>query len=412
MQAYGVASKGAVAMEGAWLWDLKDLIDRKWMWGYTGGRPLMEEPEADIPQVALTAGADALSALAEVSMRCGGCGAKVGATVLSRVMAKLDAPQRPDVVLVGLDAPDDCAVTKPPGGEMAMVHTVDFFRSFLDDPFVFGRVAANHALSDVHAMCAEAQTALAIAVVPFGVESKVEDSLYQMMAGACEMLKESNCALVGGHTCEGSELALGFCVNGVAKQNEVLRKGGFKKGDKLIITKPIGTGTLFAADMRGQAEGWWIVEALKGMQTSNRKGGFTLRDHGGTSCTDVTGFGLLGHLVEMCKASKATVRLDMNKVPLLPGAQELVSKGIFSSLQPANLRLKRAVSNESEALEHPAYPLLFDPQTAGGLLASVPASEAEACIVALKAQGYPESTIIGEVTGSAQEGPLYIECSC
>jgi len=292
-----------------------------------------------------------------------------------------------------------------------MVQTVDFFRSFIDDPFVFGRVAANHALSDVHAMCAEAQTALAIAVVPYGVEKIVEDTLYQMMAGACEVLAESNCALVGGHTCEGQELSLGFCVQGAADQDQVLRKGGFSKGDVLILTKPIGTGTLFAADMRGQAKGWWVAKALEGMQKSNRVGGFVLREHGATSCTDVTGFGLLGHLVEMCKASDAAVRLDMHKVPLLAGAQECVLNGVFSSLQPANLRLKRGISNESEALKYPAYPLLFDPQTAGGLLASVPAQHADECIAELRAKGYPDSFVIGEVTSDNIQGPLYVECA-
>jgi len=411
---YGIASKGdTLALEGQWLWELKDLIDRKWMWGYKEGLPLMEEEEADIPDVARTrgAGADALAALAHVSMRCGGCGAKVGATVLSRVMAKLKAPRRDDIVVVGLDSPDDCAVIRPPPEGLLMVQTVDFFRSFIDDPFVFGRVAANHALSDVHAMCAEAQTALAIAVVPYGVEKIVEDTLYQMMAGACEVLAESNCALVGGHTCEGQELSLGFCVQGAADQDQVLRKGGFSKGDVLILTKPIGTGTLFAADMRGQAKGWWVAKALEGMQKSNRVGGFVLREHGATSCTDVTGFGLLGHLVEMCKASDAAVRLDMHKVPLLAGAQECVLNGVFSSLQPANLRLKRGISNESEALKYPAYPLLFDPQTAGGLLASVPAQHADECIAELRAKGYPDSFVIGEVTSDNIQGPLYVECA-
>ena len=189
----------------------------------------------------------------------------------------------------------------------------------------------------------------------------------------------------------------------------MLHKGGFQKGDKIILTKPIGTGTLFAADMRGQTEGWWVATALEGMQRSNRQGGFVLRDHGSTSCTDVTGFGLLGHLFEMCKASGASVRLDLDAVPLLPGAQECVLKGIMSSLQPANLRLKRAISNEAEALAHPAYPLLFDPQTAGGLLASVPADQAEACLVQLREKGYARSAVIGEVTGDGVQGPLYVE---
>lgn len=131
---------------------------------------------------------------------------------------------------------------------------VDFFRSFIDDPYVFGIIAANHALSDCHAMCAEARTALAIAVVPYAVESKVEEALFQMMAGACSALAESGCALVGGHSCEGTELALGFCINGAVEQERALRKGGMTPGDCVVLTKAIGTGTLFAAEMRMKAK--------------------------------------------------------------------------------------------------------------------------------------------------------------
>lgn len=170
-----VASMGSMALPGRWVWELKDWIDRKWMAGYSHDLPDMSMTTPEPPEVARNAGPDALHALAHASMRCGGCGAKVGATVLSRVLARLQdrLHVRPEV-LVGLNSPDDCAVVAPEP-KMASVHTVDFFRSFTDDPFVFGRIAANHALSDCHAMCAEARTALAVAVVPFAVEEKVEE---------------------------------------------------------------------------------------------------------------------------------------------------------------------------------------------------------------------------------------------
>jgi len=317
--------------------------------------------------------------------------------VLSRVMKKLK-PQtvQRDEVLVGLDSPDDCAVVAPEP-KLATVHTVDFFRSFMEDPYVFGAVAANHALSDCHAMCAEARTALAIAVVPYAVE-QVEAVLYQMMAGACSVLKESNCALVGGHTCEGSELALGFVINGAVDQDRALTKGGLRPGESLVLTKPIGTGTLFAAEMRMKAKGAWISRALDGMVKTNRDAALILREHGSQACTDVTGFGLLGHLQEMVQASPGVeVDLHMDSVPELEGARECTQAGIFSSLQPANLRLKRAVRNEKEALKHPGYPLLFDPQTAGGLLASVPTEAAARCVAELRDAGYPHAAVIGEV---------------
>jgi selenide,water dikinase len=178
-----VASKGVMAMEGAWLWDLKDWIDRKWMASYTTALPDMAgDMEAEATAVAVASGAGAMALLSEAAMRCGGCGSKVGATVLSRVLSQLRLPPRREEVLVGLDAPDDCAVVRSPGEGLAIVHTVDFFRSFITDPYMFGRVAANHALSDCHAMGAEAVSALALAVVPFAAEDKMEHMLLQVVS--------------------------------------------------------------------------------------------------------------------------------------------------------------------------------------------------------------------------------------
>lgn len=263
-------------------------------------------------------------------------------------------------------------------------------------------------------MNAKAVGALAIAVVPYGLDSKVEEALFQMMAGAAAALKESGCALLGGHSCEGADLSLGFCITGtVPLAKDPLTKGGLKPGQTLLLTKPLGTGTIFAAQMRGAAQGRWVAAATRSMLASNARAAQVLAAHGAKACTDVTGFGLLGHLYEVCSASQAMVRVRMGDVPLLPGAADTVANGIFSSLQPANLRLKRAVSNEKAALSHPAYPLLFDPQTAGGLLAAVPAEQAAACIAALRAAGYPDTAAIGEVTEMLQEGvcvPALIEC--
>ena len=400
---YAVASRGWLSFAGAKVWQWKDWIDRRFMGKYQDLTP-MEPGAAPVTSNANTvklSQEESLQAISAIAMRCGGCGAKVGATVLSRALSNLHPVDRDDVV-IGLKDPDDAAVVRVPPGK-AMVHSVDFFRAFIDDPYIFGKVAANHALGDIWAMGAVAQSATAVVTVPTGLESKVEDVLFQMMTGALEVLNEANCALVGGHTGEGKELALGFAVNGLIDDDpaKILRKGGMKAGDVLILTKPIGTGTLFAAHARLAAKGRWIDAALKSMVVSNRLGAACLFEHGATACTDLTGFGLLGHLVEMTRPSGVDAELNLTSLPILDGAEECVAAGIVSSLQGANVRLRRALRNQAEMVKHPRYPLIFDPQTAGGLLASVPADRVEACIAALRALGYTHTVAIGRVVADS-----------
>ena len=353
-------------------------------------------PSNALPKVKLSS-EESLQAISAIAMRCGGCGAKVGATILQRALGNLHPLQRDDV-LIGLKDPDDAAVVRVPPGK-AMVHSVDFFRAFIDDPYIFGKVAANHALGDIWAMGGVAQSATAVCTVPPGMDAKVEDVLFQMMTGALEVLNEADCSLVGGHTGEGKELALGFAINGLIddKPEAILRKGGMQPGDVLILTKPIGTGTLFAAKDRLFAKGRWIDAALSSMVVSNRVGAEILRQHSATACTDLTGFGLLGHLVEMTRPSEVDAEIHMDALPLLDGAQECVQAGITSSLQSANVRLRRALRNQEQFISHPRYPLIFDPQTAGGLLASVPANQVDACIAQLKAAGYLHTCKIGRI---------------
>lgn len=390
---YAVASRGRWAAEGKRLWALKDWIDRRFMRKYSD-LPAMAQAAGPAPAAGV-ADAAALTEISAIAMRCGGCGAKVGSTTLSRVMARLNVTSR-DEVVIGLDAPDDAALVRPSPGK-ALIQTVDYFRAFIDDPYVFGRIAANHSLGDVYAMGGEPQTALAIATVPYGLESKVEDDLFQMMSGALDILNGAGCALVGGHTSEGAELALGFAVTGAVAENDALRKAGLRPGQALILTKPIGTGTLFAAAMRHEAKGSWIDAALASMQVSARDAASCLRRFEVGACTDVTGFGLIGHLVEMTKPSGVDVELDLTSVPLLEGARETVEAGIFSSLQPQNLRVRRAVHEAQALAGDPRYALLFDPQTAGGLLAAVPDDRAEDCVAELRRLGYECAAIIGRV---------------
>lgn len=397
---FAVASRGALGFWGGWVWRWKDWIDVRFMRKFSEF-PDMQASASNTPanpqfHLALTSD-ETLQTTAALAMRCGGCGAKVGATVLSRALGALPVLQRDDV-LVGLGDLDDAAVLRMPPGK-ALVHSVDFFRAFVDDPYLFGKVAANHALGDLFAMGAEPQSATAIVTLPPGVEAKVEDTLFQMMSGAVEVLNAAGCTLVGGHTGEGVELALGFAVNGLIDESlrNITRKSGMQPGDVLILTKPIGTGTLLAAHARLAAKGRWIDAALQSMVVSNQRAVQCLRTFGATACTDVTGFGLLGHLLEMTKPSGVDTELVLSALPLLEGAEECVAAGIVSSLQPANVRLRHALKNQLAFVTHPRFPLIFDPQTAGGLLASVPAEQGEACVAALQVLGYVHAAIIGRV---------------
>jgi selenide,water dikinase len=394
---YAVASRGPFACEGEWVWRWKDWIDRKWMRQYQE-LPVMQPPPSPGSE---TAGLDQLRG--EV-MRCGGCGAKVGSVVLARVLERLKPPAREDI-LIGLDAPDDAAVTVVPPGKVS-VQTVDFFRSLINDPFTFGKIAANHSLNDVYAMGAEPCSALAMAMLPFAAEHVLEEQLFQLLSGAIQVLDENHVALAGGHTAEGAELAFGLVVSGIADPGKLLRKSGLRPGDKLILTKALGTGTIFAAEMRRAAKSTWIDAALQSMLLSNRDAASVIQRHGATACTDVTGFGLIGHAVEMAQASNVLLQIRLADLPLIDGALECVQAGILSSLYPDNLRSKRAISNLDAIVNAERFPLLFDPQTAGGLLASIPEQNATACLRDLQSSGYPQARIIGSVLPQSAEFPI------
>jgi selenide,water dikinase len=339
-------------------------------------------------------------------MRCAGCGSKVGSSTLERVLQRLQLHPETwterDDVLIGLGTPDDAAVVQVPAGQV-MVQTIDYFRSLMSDPYIFAQISTNHCLSDLFAMGATPQSVLAVVSVPYANEDKVEETLYQLLSGAMHILYQAQAQLIGGHTTEGAELAFGLACNGLAAPDKLLRKGGMKPGQVLILTKELGTGTLFAADMRLEAKGRWIDNAVHSMLLSNQEAAKVLLEHGATACTDVTGFGLLGHLMEMVNASGVGIELDLEAIPVLDGALETLEKGITSSLQPQNLRASSYISNVSEVSASLKYPLLFDPQTSGGLLASIPSEQGNLCLAALQARGYAHSQIIGYVVPAVED---------
>ncbi len=389
---YAVASRSFWSLEGAWVWKWKDWIDRRFMTNFGDGLPPMESPTPPAPTGYTEA--EIREKLGDVAMRCAGCGSKIGATALGRALERIEPFERPDV-LAGMAAADDAATLRiPPGKDL--VQTVDFFRAIVTDPYVFGRIIANHCLGDVFAMGAEPHSALAMAVVPYGLEEKIEDTLALLLEGANRTLREAGASLVGGHSSEGPELAMGLTINGLVNPGEALGKGGIRAGDRLILTKPVGTGTIFAAEMRGKATGRWVQAATEAMLVSNADAARIVREHGATACTDVTGFGLAGHLLEMLRASGAGARLELDSVPVLEGALETAEAGHLSSIQPENLRARHDIEADESVTASPRWPLLFDPQTAGGLLASVPEQRAEACLAALREAGYPKATSIGE----------------
>ncbi len=371
-----VAAKWGFAWRSRLMWRWKDHIDRTFMRRFQ-----------DLPQMAPAAPTlpPALQSAVPDTMRCGGCGAKLGADLLSRVLGRLPITPREDVE-VGIG--DDAAVVRSDG---RMVVSTDGLRGMMDDTYRFGRIVAHHNLNDLFAMGARPATALAMATVPLMAEPLMEAELTDLLLGAVHVLEEHDVTLVGGHSSEGAELFLALTVMG-APGLRAFRKSGLRVDDALVLTKPIGTGVLLAADMRGEAAGEHVEAAVQSMDLSNARACALLAEHEATAVTDVTGFGLLGHLAEMLRASGVGAQVHAARVPLLAGARQLMAAGVASSLQANNEQVLGDFQCDADAR------LLCDPQTSGGLLAGVPQAQAEALIAALHAAGYPQATIIGAVT--------------
>ena len=391
-----IGSKWGLSFEGEWVFRLKDWIDRRFM----GRFQVLADDGALAPEFAR------LPVMGNPDMVCGGCAAKVGESSLTRALERLGAGSDPSVVL-GLGVPDDVAAMATERGEV-LVSSVDGFRGFTDDPYLVGRVAAVNAASDLWAKGVSPRWALASVEIPETEPARAEEQLYQVLAGARATLDAEGVTLVGGHTTTGPELHVGFAVLGTTPSPDaLLRKGGVSPGERLILTKPLGTGVLFYADMRGWARGEWIRAAEASMIRTNAAAGRVAREQRATACTDISGFGLAGHLGEMLRASKCAAVLDLSALPLLPGAGELLARGHRSTFHPENAKARRALRVTEAAQRHSALDILFDPQTSGGLLFAMPAERVEATLAALRAAGDAQAAVIGEVTPPRSDGALF-----
>jgi selenide, water dikinase len=391
-----IGAKWGAAFEGPWVFRLKDWIDRRFVRRFQvlGASGEVTEEWSRGP------------AMAADDMPCGGCAAKVGESVLTRALERLGARADPSVIL-GLDAPDDASAVETARGEV-IASTIDGFRAFTDDPYLVGRVAAVNAASDLWAKGVDPRWALAQVSVPDDDPGRAEETLYQVLAGARAVLDAEGITLLGGHTTSGPELAVGFAVLGLAPSAAALiRKGGLVPGDRLILTKPLGTGVLFHADMRGLARGAWMDAAISSMIRTNAAAARALGPLGATACTDVSGFGLAGHLGEMLRASKASAAVELAGIPLLPGARELLARGLRSTFHPENARARRALWVAPAVASRPELDILFDPQTSGGLLFGVSPERAHAAVEMLRAGGDGLAAVIGEVAPPRADAALF-----
>jgi selenide, water dikinase len=314
------------------------------------------------------------------------------------VLGKLARQHDPNV-LVGFDTADDAGVYKI-SPEQALVQTVDFFTPIVDDPFTFGQIAATNSLSDIYAMGGRPMSALAIVCFPDKGDLNV---LERILAGGLSKMMEAGCAVIGGHSVRDPEIKFGYSVTGSIHPQKVWANAGAKVGDRLIFTKAIGTGVISTAIKKGEARQEWIDAATKSMTTLNARaadvaisGGYPIH-----AATDITGFGLIGHLREMAMGSGVSLRINAAAVQVLEGALECVRKGFIPGGLTANRDFAECLVGYDGNIPEEVKTILFDPQTAGGLLLSVAGERSQELVPALQKAGI-QAAEIGQVTSSAK----------
>jgi selenide, water dikinase len=307
------------------------------------------------------------------------------------VLGKL-ARQHDPRVLVGFDHADDAGVYQIDAGT-ALVQTVDFFTPIVDDPYTFGQIAATNALSDVYAMGGRPLTALALVCFP---EKGDLDILERILAGGLSKMMEASCTIIGGHSIRDDETKFGYSVTGLIHPNKVLTNGGAQVGDRLLFTKALGTGVISTAIKKAAARQEWIDAATRSMTTLNKAAAEAIAGFAVHSLTDITGFGLIGHAREMSLASNVALRLYASRIPLLEGALDCVRAGYIPAGLKANREFAECVVGYADGIPEDVKTMLFDPQTAGGLLVSVAAQDSDGLSRALNAAGVP-AIEIGQV---------------
>ncbi len=374
-----IADKAGLKLDGPVLWRWKDHIDQKFMQKFT------EYPKIAAEKLPKHVAQGVTEILGEAPL-CGGCGAKFAPAELAQALTALPPPQRADI----LSRPDDDAAVLT-HGDARQILTTDHLRAFTNDPFRMARITAIHAMGDCWAMGAKPQAALASLILPRMSAKLQAETLREIMAAASETFRAAGAEIVGGHTSQGAELTIGFSITGLTN-GRVIHNTGAQVGDALILTKPLGSGTLLAAEMLHLAKGTWVEAAYQIMEQPQDKAAEILAPIA-HAMTDVTGFGLLGHLNAMLQKAEIGAQLTLANIPLLDGAAHLATQGIRSTIWAAN----RAAVNLKNYGNTPTEILLFDPQTAGGLLAAIPVSKAETTLTQLKNIGIPAAQI-GEIT--------------
>ena len=303
-------------------------------------------------------------------------------------------------VLVGLDRADDAGIYKI-SDEIALIQTVDFFTPIVDDPYWFGQIAAANALSDVYAMGGTPKTAMNL--VAFPAKDLDLSILRQIIQGGIDKLAEADVVLIGGHSIEDQELKYGLSVTGIVHPTRILTKTNLNAGDCLVLTKPLGTGIINTAIKAGMASVELTEKVTRLMTSLNRDAVRVMSNFDINACTDVTGFGLIGHLVEMVCGSGTSARIFSDSVPLIAEAMGFAAMGLIPAGAYKNREFRETMIEFAEAVPRARQDILFDPQTSGGLLIAVPGHQGNELVIALKDAGVHDAARIGEICNGTEE---------